>query len=163
MSLVLGLLSIILTIVAFYWVLLLTQRIKALEEAETTYNLVEIQEQLDAHLKAVREENVRFINEMEERSEKQATELPSHQKPTAPTPIDTAPSRSQQSSLLEEKPMLEWEPPVNLEEPIDVMETSLMSRILQLKQEGLNTEVIAKQLDLGKGEVALMLKLHEKR
>lgn len=173
MGVMLTLICFCLIIVAFYWILMLTQRIKGLEASEAVSNALEIQDQLDEHLKAIREENARFLKEVEERIKEHNdtfVEIKRKEHELNATLMSTGVKNGPASSLSKQttdaipgRENESWAPPVDIEEPIDVMETSLLSRILQLQEDGLSTEKIAKQLSLGKGEVALMLKLHEKR
>ncbi|APC48606.1 DUF6115 domain-containing protein [Virgibacillus halodenitrificans] len=60
---------------------------------------------------------------------------------------------------------VETEQPFNVSDqeiPKDEMEASLQARILHLYQNGYAAEEIAKQLDCGKTEAALVIKLHTK-
>lgn len=185
-----GLISICLNIAAFYWILILTGRIKNLEAKTSQFDPEELDTHLSVYLDAVREENANLLNEVDARLKQSGSELRRanglKKKPTtpvdAPPQWDYAPER-----LIEEHPSTDLQPnegrekhedtnlslskridsnsaPMSIpENPIDSLETSMLARILQLKQEGLESEDIAKKLGLGKGEVALMLKLHEKR
>ncbi len=187
MGSLIALISICLNIVAFYWILILTQRFKGLEAKASQFDQKELETQLGAYLDAVREENANLLKEVGgklkqsaftenlTRVRKQDVET-EPRRPYSPEqlaedyetnlPLDFA-----FQDLVDNQDFLKKDSvdqgvesfPKAPEDVIDSLETSTLARILQLKQEGHNTEKIAKELGMGKGEVALMLKLHEKR
>jgi hypothetical protein len=164
----LAVISLCLNLVGFYWILILFQRLNTLKGAETTSDPEALQEQLDEHIERIRQENAQFLFEFESRMNKASSAPPLRSfdevlrgedlqlQETSGQPVKeaervTAPS----GDRLPDAPSFEIS--------VDVLETSLTAQILLLKEQGLSVDKIAKKLKMGKGEVALMLKLHEKR
>ncbi|MEM1506445.1 hypothetical protein RG959_24150, partial [Domibacillus sp. 8LH] len=77
-----------------------------------------------------------------------------------PKGVAYEPIRSQANYDYSEQENSSYTPPVPIEE--DQVEASLQSRILQLHHRGKSNTEIAKQLDCGKTEVELIIKLYAK-
>lgn len=164
----LAVISLCLNLVGFYWILILFQRLNTFKAAETTSDPEALQEQLDEHIERLRQENAQFLFELESRMNMASSAPPPRSfdeilrgedrqlQETSGQPVKeaervTAPS----DDRLPDAP--------SFETSVDVLETSVTAQILLLKEQGLSVDKIAKKLKMGKGEVALMLKLHEKR
>ena len=157
----LAVISLCLNLACFYWILILSQRLNASQAAETTSDPEVLQEQLDEHIERLRQENAQFIYELENRLNAAPKVSPKlsfgeiliKEEYTSHEPTGE-PDKGPESVIIE---------PPDLEASIDVLETSVTAQILHLKEQGFSVDKIAKKLKMGKGEVALMLKLHEKR
>ncbi|WP_042223748.1 DUF6115 domain-containing protein [Oceanobacillus manasiensis] len=99
---------------------------------------------LETYLQEVKEENDR-LQETIQRNEANSSSIIKDEVITSSQP-------DQEDTL--------YTPPSPVEE--DYVEASLQSRILQLHHSGKSNTEIAKQLDCGKTEVELMIKLHAK-
>jgi hypothetical protein len=166
----LAVVSLCLNIACFYWILILSQRLNAFQESDSTSNPEALQEQLDEHIERLRQENAQFLYDLEARLNKGPSSVP---KPSfgqvlkeqdlmsfeAKEVTGQTVERAEQVNPHEPRTLEE----TNLEASIDVLETSVTAQILHLKEQGLSVDKIAKKLKMGTGEVALMLKLHEKR
>jgi hypothetical protein len=164
----LAVVSLCLNIACFYWILILSQRLNAFQATDITSDPEALQEQLDEHIERLRQENAQFLFELEGRLNKTSSALPSSSFNEVLREEDHNTSFEMPGQFdigFDQVPSFEpttFEEP-NLEAAIDVLETSVTAQILHLKEQGLSVDKIAKKLKMGKGEVALMLKLHEKR
>ncbi|MFD1171895.1 DUF6115 domain-containing protein [Oceanobacillus picturae] len=106
---------------------------------------------LETYLQEVKEENDR-LQEAISSEEDKATSVP---KGVAYEPV-----RSQANYDYSKQENSSYTPPAPIEE--DQVEASLQSRILQLHHRGKSNTEIAKQLNCGKTEVELIIKLYAK-
>ncbi|MFC2950086.1 DUF6115 domain-containing protein [Virgibacillus sediminis] len=113
------------------------QLFKRLKEAEAV-NTEDISNLLDSYLQQIREENQRLEMELDKRELYQGTHSGTNHEEEVQEDTNGVTDR-----VMEEK-----------------TETSLQSRILLLHKQGYNAEEIAQQLDCGKTEAELVIKLH---
>jgi DNA-binding NarL/FixJ family response regulator len=106
---------------------------------------------LETYLQEVKEENDRLQEAISSEKDK-ATSVPKG--------VSNEPVRSQANDDYSEQENSSYTPPAPIEE--DQVEASLQSRILQLHHRGKSNTEIAKQLDCGKTEVELIIKLYAK-
>ncbi|WP_376844416.1 DUF6115 domain-containing protein [Camelliibacillus cellulosilyticus] len=135
--------SLCLHLVSFYLITIMSQKINLLK-AEETEREAKMEEAMAKHLAGIREENERFIARLDEAI--------IHKTATGGLP-DNDGDHTDQISINGVADSNDIE---------DHLEQSVVSRVLYLFDKGEKPEAIAKRLDIGKGEVDLMLKLHQK-
>ncbi len=114
----------------------------------------ELKEMLASFMEEIREENQKLEENL--RKERESRHIRDH---VARTRLMSESELKQSYSKgPKEEPLM---PPPEIQAGEQV-ETSLESKVLQLKQEGKSVEEIAKQLNRGKTEIDLLLKLHQK-
>ncbi|WP_157800239.1 DUF6115 domain-containing protein [Sporolactobacillus pectinivorans] len=180
----------LLTILAFYLILQLYQRIRLLQQTDSKQLLHDVEDIFDAYLEETRKENDRLVANL-----KEAIEPPARQKSTAkknhparskkadtihrpaeqnPTPFSQVLKKESELQMQETinsgesveteqtapEEKGEWMPPV--EDINDKMEESLFLQAMKLKNKGYTTTEIAKELNRGKGEVELLLRFQGK-
>lgn len=109
--------------------------------------MTEVSEIFERYLAEIREENERLMNDLNQNKQEQ---IPISEPDSAPK---------------EEPKELELPPFANkqLSETEDKVETSLQAQILQLYEQGLTLDQIAKQLKCGKTEAELIINFHQKK
>lgn len=125
----------------------LFQQIQTYKQAKTTDNSEEVAALFEAYLEDIKAENNRLQKEI---IEKQILSTAETSNMIAPIMED---KHTATDSISEETPYFD----IN-----DSIETSLQAKILQLSHQGYNAEAIAKRLNCGKTEAALMIKLQKK-
>lgn len=155
MNLLLLVLSIFLHFIVFVLLIFLYQDVRRLkEERQELYGMREDMEELLAfYVEELKKENEQLKNmyekkEKREEKEKSFTERLNDSKETLSLSTETEASYT---------PPL----PKEEEERKDTFQPSLQAQVLSLFKEGLREDEIAKQLDIGKGEVELFLKLYK--
>ena len=168
--------SLCLHLIAFYIIVLLVQRMNKFKQDVTDdVDRESIQITLEHYLEEIRQENDALIKRLQrlegadEHSdhptlqsetvtvEKQfAGEIFSEQR--APKENKATFSEQLQTSLNENLPS-----GLSAEDVEDTLEQSVASKILQLHESGLSVDAIAQQLNQGKGEVELIINIHNKR
>lgn len=134
--------SFLLHIIMFVLIFQLYRQIETIKQSNTK----EIQDVLSAYLREIKEENVRLLEAVSEAGTNEAEQPAQNRINPAPSP-ETADNAEDQIYENEEK---------------DSMEASLHARILQLHDEGLTAAEIARKLNCGKTEAALIIKLYGK-
>lgn len=179
--------SFILHLLAFFWIILLTVRIKRSNEIEVRQAQVqrEIEDMFQAYLLEMKEENEKLLNTIQKsgNNNKVKTTVPAKQRvnvneliPDQPEPTSPyKPSlfiqgkrveqiyKSQKpqqprSSTLQEK-QTDYQPPIPVGE--DQFEQSLTSQVIRLHEKGFEINEIARKLNKGKTEIELLLKFRE--
>lgn len=155
--------SLLLHVVTFYIIIVLVQRMNHINSQPTHENFPDIDEALQAHLEAVREENqalIDYIDKSKIRYTEPVTTIvsePIKQKAVEVKPAPILPPEPKPKP----EPELEYAPPVV--DIVDQVEQSSTAEVLHLHEQGLPSETIAKKLNIGKGEVELMLNLNRKK
>jgi len=111
-----------------------------------------LQELLSHFIQEIKAENKQLVTKLSEAKqekikEKKAPTIPNHLKPM----LEKQEKRENQDTLHSNAPFL-----------TEHVETSMESKIVQLSEQGLSIDEIAKQLNKGKTEVELILKLNER-
>lgn len=145
--------SFILHLFAFFWIFLLSMRLKRANEIEKRQ--AEIQKEIEDLFQS-------YLFEMKEENEKLLKLIAKPTKPVNKNPIDNRGKATQQiyqTQMEKPKPKpKEYTPPVpNVE---DRFETSLNSKVILLHEQGLKAEEIAQKLNKGKTEIELILKFN---
>lgn len=180
----------LLTILAFYLILQLYQRIRLLQQTDSKQLLHDVEDIFDAYLEESRKENDRLVANLKEAIEPSARQKsaakkshPAHskkaetiQRPNEQNPIPFSQVLKKESERQTQETIHsgdsvktgqaapeekgEWMPPV--EDINDKMEESLFLKAMKLKNKGYTITEIAKELDRGKGEVELLLRFQGK-
>ncbi|WP_062048755.1 hypothetical protein [Bacillus sp. JCM 19034] len=137
-----------------FWIIILIQRIRNTENRVDEMNQLksEIEDVLVAYTTEMKEENERLIQRLRKNNEQTVTKL---QQKTPHTP----PIKQQSVNEIVEQ-SLEYKPPIELPEQ-ETYEKSYHAKVLELFDLGHSYEEIAKTLDMGKGEVELILKFRQ--
>ncbi|GGE46321.1 hypothetical protein GCM10011391_26410 [Pullulanibacillus camelliae] len=166
--------SLCLHLVAFYLIVILVQRMNKLKNDMTGgVDQESIQVTLDHYLEEIRQENDDLIKRLKrlENAEKKQEQVPASEpvaekkQPGPSSAPPPAPKENKTSFAEQLKASMIVEEPSGLptEDVEDTVEQSMASRILQLHESGLSVEAIAQQLNQGKGEVELIINIHNKR
>ncbi|KEF39904.1 hypothetical protein M670_00928 [Schinkia azotoformans MEV2011] len=137
--------SFILHVFAFFWIFLLSMRLKRTNEIEERQAEIqkEIEDLFQSYLLEMKEENEKLLN------------LIDKSKP----PINKREKVTQQSYQTQEKPKpKEYTPPMPSAQ--DRFEQSLNSKVVLLHEQGFKAEEIAQKLNKGKTEIELILKFN---
>lgn len=138
--------SFILHIITMMIIYHLVKQLRGLKGTSTK----EIQAVFDVYLQEIKEENNRLQQEINKNTLK-ATKQNQYQHPNTNVSRQDIPVTK-----------ATYRPPQQLETANDLLETSLQSQMLQLYDNGLSTEDIAKKLNCGKTEVELSIKMNYK-
>ncbi|AXI09106.1 hypothetical protein CUC15_09295 [Oceanobacillus zhaokaii] len=139
--------SFLIHIVALYAIYRLSQQIQSFKRADTA----EMAEIFETYLQEIKEENNRLQDRL-----------------SSNTPPHKDPEKSQAESDDKEYPYTQKETVEKNGVPLidakvdDLVETSSEASILQLHHQGMTITEIAQQLDRGKTEVELFIKMHKK-
>jgi uncharacterized membrane protein YhiD involved in acid resistance len=138
------------TIAALY------QLIKKVQKIENESNDIDIVVALERSLEEIKKENNRFERLLKERDK----ETSSHQKEKKN--VKNTDEVSAKNDSIQQKTSNQNENLTHLlgESPGYEVEASIESQVLKLYQEGQAVETIAKQLDIGKREVELIIKMY---
>jgi ElaB/YqjD/DUF883 family membrane-anchored ribosome-binding protein len=123
----------------------------------------EIEDLLVSYTSEMKEENERLIKQIQESKRSISNEdQRGEKKNSVVLQVEAnSTSRKNENHYVEKDPYENYLPPIiNSEEEEDVYEQSDTAKVLSLSKKGLTTEEIAKKLNLGKGEVDLMLKFY---
>ncbi|MFD2616864.1 DUF6115 domain-containing protein [Terrilactibacillus laevilacticus] len=156
--------SLILHLLAFYLIIQLVQRLKHVEQQHPEELKREIEEMMTAYLTDIQQENDRFIQELNK--QKKNEEIKSNKKANHEErdkindDIDNVINKSYQQAT--EDADIDWIPPIKSTSE-EKYESSLLAKALHLKQKGQSITEIAKALGRGEGEIALLLKINEKK
>ncbi|EKN63910.1 coupling factor for flagellin transcription and translation [Schinkia azotoformans LMG 9581] len=137
--------SFILHVFAFFWIFLLSMRLKRTNEIEKRQAEIqkEIEDLFQSYLLEMKEENEKLLN------------LIDKSKP----PINKREKVTQQPYQTQEKPKpKEYTPPMPSAQ--DRFEQSLNSKVVLLHEQGFKAEEIAQKLNKGKTEIELILKFN---
>lgn len=171
--------SIILHFITFYILIILYQRQKNIEPVDKEKILREMEDLLIAYTTEMKENNEQLAKTI--LREKKATPLLStnivrpltekvevettmhqntyeHKDDEQPTLL--AQEEKHSSDFSEENEYSNYVPPIP-EDDVPPVETSPISQILSLHKRGLTVNEIAKQLNMGAGEVELLIKIHQ--
>ncbi|WP_458413876.1 coupling factor for flagellin transcription and translation [Schinkia sp. CFF1] len=157
--------SFILHLFAFFWIFLLSLRLKAANENETKESEIqkEIEDMFQAYLLEMKEENEKLMNMLEKSTKdkisevtevKQAISKHDEDKPTQTISAYAAPVG------FRSKPK-DYVPPLPMGE--ERIEQSLASQVLFLREKGLKPDEIAQKLNKGKAEIELLLKFNSQK
>ncbi|MTT32253.1 hypothetical protein GMB86_09580 [Terrilactibacillus sp. BCM23-1] len=156
--------SLILHLLAFYLIIHLVQRLKHLEQQHPEELKREIEETMTAYLTDMEQENDRFIQELNKSKKHeviQSNEPTNHEKQgKAIDGKDNVMNKSKQQVTYDA--VTDWIPPIKSTNE-ERHESSLLAKALHLKQKGQSITEIAKALGRGEGEIALLLKINEKK
>lgn len=129
----------------------------------------EIEDLLVAYTIEMKEENEKLINKLVQKrktQEKVQTETVKSYEKTRDQTYQTA-TKTESPALLKPSPKRNYQtdehsyvPPI-VEETEDVVEQSSIAQILSLAKQGYSAKAIAKRLNIGDGEVELLLKFHK--
>lgn len=154
MTLILGSISLLLHVIAFYFIFTLIKHVRSLKEKK----LADIQQLFDTYITKIKEENDRLQDKILSLS---PTQERSHQ-PDDTTVKNTKANKEQMSRVNDIKA-----PHQTLTQPTDhirdTYEPSLQANILRMHDQGYSEEEIAKSLNCGKTEVELIVKFHQKK
>jgi ATP/maltotriose-dependent transcriptional regulator MalT len=166
--------SLLLHIVTFYIIIVLFQRMNHLKSQPNVDTFTDLDGMLEAHLEAVRAENQTLIDSIDK--SRVVYPKPQQQKVETIVTTDKIEPKSVESPKIETKPVAKKQkqeaPMVKVEEPVytppvenivDQVERSSTAEVLHLHEKGYSSQEIAKKLNIGKGEVELMLNLSRKR
>ncbi|WP_368504078.1 hypothetical protein AB3N04_18675 [Alkalihalophilus sp. As8PL] len=129
----------------------------------------EIEDMLFAYTVEMKEENERLLKEIkqlkkephtsEQKTKSVRAEVPQNKQ--AEPSLSTRPLQLTEQDEQEEQKYNDYSPPdINEEDPATIFEQSDTANVLMLAKRGMNEEQIAKQLNIGKGEVELILKFY---
>lgn len=156
--------SLILHLFTFFWIIILMHKINVQSSSSNDYEKIkaEIEDILISYTEEMKDENEKLlvqIKKMKEENEK----LKFHQEQASAIPRQTPlfPNNKQEEKEEKEKQYEHYRPPEIPDQPMeDLFEQSDTLKILTLAKQGLSAEQIAKKLNLGKGEVELVLKFY---
>ncbi|HHY74651.1 MAG TPA: coupling factor for flagellin transcription and translation [Bacillus bacterium] len=176
--------SFILHLLAFFWIILLSMRLKRSNEIETRQKEIqnEIEDLFQSYLLEMKEENEKLLNMIEKsaktsmdnkesgKNDEQSNHFSNETRPleTYEPPVNLRSKMTQQvyqninlnkpkiSSSVEEA--TEYVPPVPSGD--EEFEESSASQVIRLHEQGRNPTEIAKKLNMGKTEVELLLKFN---
>jgi len=165
--------SFILHLFAFFWIFLLSIRLKRASEIENRQNEIqkEIEDLFQSYLLEMKEENEKLLNMLEkspntkisktapvknDRINVETYEVPENlrSKVTQQVYQNQNPQKPRLSS--EEEKKKDYVPPIPIGE--DKFEQSLSSQVVLLHEKGLQPAEIAQKLNKGKAEIELLLK-----
>lgn len=161
--------SIILHFFTFYWLVILIQRIKKVEDSQPESLKEEIEESLTAYLLDMKDENEQLLKhlkplletkvEAENNVQKRENRV-AVQEPMPSSVIENKDDKGMNNAKegREEDEALLFEPPKMIEE--ETFEPSLTGQAISLYQQGYNVTEIAKKLNRGKGEIELLIKFN---
>lgn len=134
----------------FFWIIVLIQRIRQTESRIEEMNQVkmEIEDVLLAYTTEMKEENERLLQRLRERNDQKVTKSQQQEwkvESSEPPPSINHPEKE------------EYVPPLELSSQ-ETYVKSYHAQVLELFELGLSAEEIAKKLEMGKGEVELILK-----
>lgn len=143
--------SFILHLFAFFWIFLLSMRLKRANEIEGRQ--AEIQKEIEDLFQS-------YLLEMKEENEKLLRLIAKSTKPVNKSPVDNRGKATQQiyQTQMEKPKPKEYTPPVPTLE--DRFEPSFNSKVILLHEQGLKAEEIAQKLNKGKTEIELILKFN---
>lgn len=168
--------SILLHIVTFFWLIVLMQRIRSLQTSQPETAKEEIEETLTAYLLEMKEENDQFLakfKSMETKEIKPAKDYSNDVIQEGKMGSDQEVTNQQTQNIkAEDLDRLseaendsfeenDYDPPIS--EKKETFKPSTTSEALRLHKEGLNATEIAKKLNKGQGEIELLIKFHQKK
>ncbi len=143
----------ILHLFAFFWIFLLSMRLKRSNEIEKRQ--AEIQKEIEDLFQS-------YLLEMKEENEKLLNLIDKSNSTLTPTPVVKREKVTQQLYQTQEKPKpKEYTPPMPTAQ--DRFEQSLNSKVVLLHKQGFKTEEIAQKLNKGKTEIELILKFNRSK
>ncbi|RDW19507.1 hypothetical protein CWR48_07240 [Oceanobacillus arenosus] len=145
--------SFLLHIAALYAIYRLYQQVQSFKKEDTT----EVMELFETYLLEIKEENNRLQEELNSSSSSNNTSWKSHAVSEDKMNHDPVPQKE-----VSQEPQDTIDTPIIDEKVHDVMETSLEAKILQLHHQGMSIMEIAQQLNRGKTEVELFIKMYKK-
>lgn len=170
-------LSLILHLFTFLWIIILMQKINVNKPSSDEYEKVksEIEDILLSYTEAMKDENKKLLAEIKKmklenarlnkkiastEQQLKANEMIVPKEQVKP-PVIHQPIKIQQKPLAEDNNYDDYKPPMIEEvQEEDIFEQSDTAKVLSLAKQGFNAEQIARKLDLGKGEVELVLKFY---
>lgn len=173
MSTTLIIISLLLHGVTFLWILTLMQRVQQPDVSKHEIGQMknQMEDLLISYTAEMKEENERLLRQLEKRKQldlsQQQAAVPKatiEKQETVTTdyrPIKDQARVKQDERTQDDDRYEEYNPPVADPTAEDVYyEQSDTAKVLTLARQGLSIDQIAKKLNLGKGEVELMLKFH---
>lgn len=177
--------SLILHLFTFFWIIILMQKINVHTANPKEFNNVkkEIEDILLAYTEEMKDENEKLLLELKKMKQENALLNKKIEETKQAIPSESVEhNENVQRSIPnkvtpQQRPLTnvyaieknrnhddeydQYEPPTIVEEPQeDIFEQSDTAKVLSLAKQGFNAEQIAKKLDLGKGEVELVLKFY---
>ena len=155
--------SLLLHFVTFYIIIVLIQRMNHLRSMTGEDALKDIDKILQSHLDAIRAENQALIEDIDKNKSKSHFPKPFRRPDTfdMDTPVKEKPIVKEKSEILDRKKAPQYTPPI--EKVVDQVKQTDTAQVLHLYEKGLSSQDIAKKLNIGKGEVELMLNLSKRR
>ncbi|MGV3488268.1 MAG: DUF6115 domain-containing protein [Tuberibacillus sp.] len=150
-------LSLLLHLVTFYIIIILVQRINQIKDQHNDDVLSNMDALLESHLEAVRLENQALIEKMEA---SMAKKNPGAGKKPKPQVHKTTSDASVTAMNEKKEPDIAALPVENI---VDHIEQSETAQVLHWHEKGMSSQEIAKKLDMGHGEVELIINLNKKR
>ncbi|MDX8046965.1 hypothetical protein SH601_13305 [Gracilibacillus sp. S3-1-1] len=129
-------------------------------DSDINEQIKNMEDTLAVYLVELKEENANFVKQIEQLQQRknEANSTNNEQKQsfvekTSPQPISETPDKSTNN----------FQPITDVENVEDVVEKSTTATALHLQEQGYTLEEIAKKLDKGKTEIALLLKFQQKK
>lgn len=165
--------SFLLHFTTLFIIIVLVQKINAIKPSTNTNEQEKIKREIEdllvAYTAEMKEENEKLINKIIqkrkvlENAEQRTVQLYENIKPKAETKkVDFKPDRQMLNEIMKDADEDEqtFAPPM-IAENEDVVEKSTTAEILSLRNQGYSVKEIAKMLNIGDGEVELLLKFHK--
>ncbi|UTR10841.1 hypothetical protein MM300_00440 [Evansella sp. LMS18] len=155
--------SFLLHLVCFYFIILLYQRLKHQEPFDKEKTLNEMEEMLLAYTTEMKENNEKIARIVSRKLNSQSAGPKPEDRSTDAGPDDYG--REQEGPegeiLAFHAEQKEYTPPLPDEEKAVSVDTSPQSRVLSLHNEGYTINEIARKLNMGTGEVELLIKFYK--
>jgi DNA repair exonuclease SbcCD nuclease subunit len=169
------LISLVLHLISFFIIVVLFQRLDNQKPLDKEKTLKEMEDLLISYTTEMKENNEKLARRMAHltpavKATPVVTPKPSfEQKETEPftEEVDELNSKNDKEDVNErveetsDTKYAEYEPPLPSSEKEDIVEPSDTSKVLSLSKQGYTEQEIAKKLDMGAGEVALLLKFYK--
>ncbi len=159
--------SLLLHGVTFLWILTLMQRLQQPDasKAEIEQMKNEMEDLLISYTAEMKEENERLLRQLELRNrvDKGSERVPSQEQQSmeAEARVERVKVKQGKQEQAKQERYEEYTPPFIDELKEDIYyEQSDTAKVLALAEQGLSVEQIAKKLNIGKGEVELLLKFY---
>ncbi|SDN28929.1 DUF6115 domain-containing protein [Alkalicoccus daliensis] len=163
--------SLFLHLISFFALLVLYKRQEAYRPENDNKNIKEMEDMLLSYTTEMKDNNERLIRRLKEekasyiKSGINSAEEETEKQTGPPAPKENLPDSTQHPETNKEQALYDkyenYEPPLpDLEKP-PLVETTLRSQVLALKEKGYSENEIAQQLKIGAGEVELLIKFYQ--
>ncbi|WP_078595619.1 DUF6115 domain-containing protein [Evansella clarkii] len=160
--------SFLLHLVCFYFIILLYQRLKQQEPFDKEKTLDEMEEMLLAYTTEMKENNEKIARIVSRKLNNQTAGLKPDDRSSAAEPDESEREQEEPDGEIiafqteqDSAEQKEYTPPLPDEEKAVRVDTSPQSRVLSLHNEGYTIKEIARKLNMGTGEVELMIKFYK--